>query len=516
LIVGQTRIATSLSSPPDWPLDLNKTSEALCIGEYCCRRIQSEAGEYFIGFAPVLDRRGNVVAISEIDSLTESIREGALHTMAVVLALGFGLAVGGSVLAILLTRRISQPLTGLADAAERMGAGDLDSSITSDSFLLEINQLTSQLDIARRRLRNVQQATQRDMKQIEHLLGSIREGLVSINDAGQVIYFSADAERILGYKAHSALQSNYMQIFRPAPGEIVTAQDVLQNIEENPHQARYLSILNAQDQPITIAVTASWNENGSLSQKQREYVLVLRDVSEEEALNKLRCNFLANVAHEFRTPLAGVLATIELLSTEGASLSPEELDELVSTIRISSLNLQTLVDNILESATIEAGCFQIRRRMTDFQIVIKNSIDTMNPILRRRKQRLELSIPDTPLVLWADPDRLTQVLVNLLANASRYGPMNKAIALSVRIENNALMAAVLDSGPGLPAGHFNDLFKRFFTGDQPRGAKYGIGLGLSVTKTIIEAHGGQIGAENQAEGGARVWFTLPVNKQVID
>jgi two-component system sensor histidine kinase KdpD len=84
------------------------------------------------------------------------------------------------------------------------------------------------------------------------------------------------------------------------------------------------------------------------------------------------------------------------------------------------------------------------------------------------------------------------------------------ITLTVEHKQDALMIAVLDSGPGLPTGRFADLFNRFVTGDQPRDAQYGIGLGLSVVKAIVEAHGGQVGAENRAEGGARVWFTLPL------
>jgi two-component system sensor histidine kinase KdpD len=90
--------------------------------------------------------------------------------------------------------------------------------------------------------------------------------------------------------------------------------------------------------------------------------------------------------------------------------------------------------------------------------------------------------------------------------------MGTSIALSVKQGYDALTVAVLDSGPGLPTGRYADLFRRFVTGDQARGAQYGIGLGLSVVKAIVEAHGGQVGAENRPEGGAKVWFTLPLDQ----
>jgi two-component system sensor histidine kinase KdpD len=240
---------------------------------------------------------------------------------------------------------------------------------------------------------------------------------------------------------------------------------------------------------------------------------VLRDVSEEEAVNRLRCNFLANVAHEFRTPLSGVVATTELLVEEGASLTPAELAELANTIRLSLLHLQALVDNLLESAAMDAGCFRLRPRPIHLQDTIRSAIEMMAPLLKRRDQELLVDIPEDLPTPWADPDRLVQVLVNLLANASKFGPMGMPITHSVERAHDSLTLVVEDSGPGLPAGRFADLFNRFVTGDQPRGAQYGIGLGLSVVKAIVEAHGGQVGAENRVEGGARVWFTLPLKPQ---
>jgi signal transduction histidine kinase len=512
VIVGERRVASSLSTMPDWPIDLDATRRVVLTRTACCTFGAAGGEEYYLGLAPLIDSQGRVVAVSEVALPGGAIRRDALSTIALLFGIGLVVALVGSTLAIVLTHRITRPLLSLAEAAKRMDAGDLESPIVSNSGQSEIDQLASQLDRARRHLRQTLQITQREMKHIERLLGAIPEGVVALDETGRVTYFSPDAERILGYRPADMLHAHYTQVFRPAPGEILTLRDVLQS-PPGELPAQRLTVLDAHDRPIMLAVSTSWLSGDGTLDRQRERVLALRDVSEEEAVDRLRCNFLANVAHEFRTPLSGVVATTELLEEEGAGLTSAELAELVNTIRLSMLHLQALVDNLLESAAMEAGCFRLRPRLIHVEDTIHIVIAMMAPLLNRRDQELLVDIPEglpTPL---ADPDRLAQVLVNLLANASKFGPMGMPITLSVKSEHDSLSFVVQDSGPGLPAGRFADLFNRFVTGDQPRGAQYGVGLGLSVVKAIVEAHGGQVGAENRAEGGARVWFTLPLKSQ---
>jgi K+-sensing histidine kinase KdpD len=196
---------------------------------------------------------------------------------------------------------------------------------------------------------------------------------------------------------------------------------------------------------------------------------------------------------------------------DGSDLTPDELNELVETIRLSTLHLQTLVENLLESTTIEAGCFQVHRRPINLPDVVQDALNLMSPLLKRRNQSLVLTMAEELPTLWADANRLVQVLVNLLSNASKFSPMGGDIELNITQDPDWMTIAVLDSGPGLPADRFADLFKRFATANQSHDTQYGIGLGLSVVKSIVEMHGGQVGAENLPKGGAKVWFTIPIH-----
>jgi PAS domain S-box-containing protein len=398
----------------------------------------------------------------------------------------------------------------LSKFADQISQGNLDVSTTIESNVPEINQLSRHFELARRQLRHTLSVTQREMKHAERLLSILPKGVIALDENDRITFFNPDAGEILGYNSWEVERLHYTHIFPPAPGETVTVGELLHKPADGPIAQR-LNVLDAQGKPLLLYVTISPLDDHPLSGYSSERVVVIRDVTEEEAVNRLRYNFLANVAHEFRTPLAGIAATTELLVDDGNDLTPDELNELVETIRLSTLHLQTLVGNLLESTTIDAGCFQVHCRPINIQDVVQDAANLMSPLLKRRNQGLILNIPDELPTLWADANRLTQVLVNLLSNASKFSPMGGKIELNITLYPKWMTIAVLDCGPGLPTDRFADLFKRFVTANQPHDTQYGIGLGLSVVKSIVEMHGGQVGAENLPKGGAKVWFIIPIH-----
>jgi signal transduction histidine kinase len=508
IIIGERRIVTSLSSIPDWPLNDEAITQARRNVATCCTRGTGADETYYLSLAPLLDRGGAVVALSEVALPGGAIAASARRTITTLFAVGFLVALGGSLLAIFLTRRITQPLAHLATTATRLAAGNLEVPFQSKTALKEISELTDHLEYARQQLRRAQLSAREEKERMERLLGAMHDGVVVLNESGIVSFFSPEAEHILARQAQEALHRHYREVFVPAPSEKRTMADVLRKPESST-ALQHLTVLDGQQRPITLEISTS-RLNYSKPFGEHDTALVLRDVSEKQAVDRLRSEFLANVSHEFRTPLTSVVATAELLLQEGESLTPQDIAELANSVRISTLQLQTLVDNLLESASIDAGMFRVRKRKIDLKDVIADAASMMAPLLARRHQELHLEIPENLTPLEADPTRLAQVLVNLIANASKFGPMDRPIRLHAVQEAIRVYVAILDEGPGLPAGSYADLFDRFVTSSKAPGAQYGLGLGLSVVKAIIEAHGGAVGAENNPEGGAKVWFTLPL------
>jgi signal transduction histidine kinase len=449
--------------------------------------------------------------------LADAIRGATFKTIALYLGLGIMVALGGMWFAWLLTRRITSPLKSLSEAAERMGAGDLETPIAANSGWTDIDLLASQLDDSRRNLQQIQGIARRQLRHIVHLLAATREGILSLDDDGMIAWANADAGRLLGYDNRELLRKHYMKIFRPLAGEMVDINDILNPAVGKPPPDR-LTILNGQGSFTTLAVSCVSMDIDTAEggRKRGERVLILREVGEDQALNRLRSEFLANVAHEFRTPLSSIAASTELMLDEGDEMQAGEVTYLAHRINLSVIHLQHLVNNLLESAIIEAGVFRLRMQSLCLRDLLHEVVEMMLPLIQRREQRLDLIVPNEgQLAICADADRLKQALVNLIENASKFSPSNTSMILSVSQDTDMLTFSVSDCGPGLPTERFESLFTRFFVGKNQGSAQYGIGLGLPIVKAIAEAHGGQVGAMNRHEGGAKVWFTIPLKQSVV-
>ena len=239
-------------------------------------------------------------------------------------------------------------------------------------------------------------------------------------------------------------------------------------------------------------------------------VQVMRDETELEGVRRARDTVLANVSHEFRTPLAAQLASIELLREGLKTNPPEKLEELVLSLERGTLRLTRLIDNLLESVRIESGQLDVRRQSIELGDVIEDARVLVDALLHQRRQPLVVDVPEHSS-LQGDATRLTQVFVNLIANASKFAPEGSPIRIGARAEAQTLSAWVEDSGPGLPEGDTVGIFERFKRGGAQEPEPGGLGLGLWISRSIVERHGGSITAARTAEGFTRFTITLPID-----
>jgi signal transduction histidine kinase len=245
-----------------------------------------------------------------------------------------------------------------------------------------------------------------------------------------------------------------------------------------------------------------------------ERALVLRDVTNEEYIHRLLGNFMANITHEFRTPLAALEASSELLLDNLHSLSQSEIEDLLVSLNLGIINLQTLIDNLIEAASIEAGRFKVSLQAVSFDAILKEALEIMQPLVERYDLRLAASPITGPILVTADRRRTVQILVNLLSNAIKYSPENGLIKINHFFVADKLRIEVIDEGGGVPLDQRNNLFRRFSHPNIPgERTKQGVGLGLSVVKAIVEAQQGEVGITDHPEGGNCFWFTLPLAKE---
>jgi signal transduction histidine kinase len=335
------------------------------------------------------------------------------------------------------------------------------------------------------------------------VLGGIVEGVYAVNDERRITYMNNTAARLLGIAAGDAHGRFCGDVLKPRPvnGEL-------------PCHAN-CPILHARTQGSATAMEHLDTGAGlrrmvltSASPVDGLQVQVLRDETELEAVRRARDTVLANVSHEFRTPLAAQLASIELLREGLGTKSPQQLEELVLSLERGTLRLTQLIDNLLESVRIEAGQLDIRQQSVDLHDVIDDAVATVDALLRQRSQHIELQLAEE-LTLQGDAVRLTQVFVNLLANASKFAPPSSTIHIGAERGDNSVTAWVEDAGPGLPEGAHATVFERFSRGGvEP--APSGMGLGLSISRSIVERHGGTLRASRTAAGYTRFTLELPV------
>jgi signal transduction histidine kinase len=222
-------------------------------------------------------------------------------------------------------------------------------------------------------------------------------------------------------------------------------------------------------------------------------------------------DFLALMPHEFRTPLAALAASLELLETEEEDLSTDQR-QLVSSIHRSVIRLQSLVNNLLDTASIQAGHFQVHAEPTVLGPIIDEARLYIQPLLDQKQQGLRVHLGEPMPEVMADSRRVTQVLINLLSNAHKYGPMGKPLTLEAALANDGdVRVSVADLGPGISPDNQGGLFQRFMrSGSKGTTAVAGIGFGLAITREIVEMHHGQVGIDSRPGEGTTVWFTLPV------
>ena len=505
LILEGKRFVTTIDGSPEG-LDSETIQSAIDNSSIEVIELTLGGERFLTALLPLEGWFGEVIALAEVGLSVNSVvaaQHRALLTLNVSTLVIIAVV---SLLSLLFAQRLTSPLSELTEAARKISKGDYSTPIHGPDDPMEIATLARALEESRANTHRFLRDLTQEKAWSETLIESIKEGIVTINAQGLITSFSQGAERITGWQRAEALHTTIDEILPLAElnGSFIDhlpASGIKQQV----------NVFTKKDQPISLAVTAA---RISTPKGEEERVLVLQDVTQEEALQNLRSYFLANISHEFRTPLSALNASVELLLEELEDLSQAEIGNLLNSIHMSVSGLQTLIDNLLESLSIEAGRFRIRKRRSDFNEILFEAVRVMKPLLERRKQTLSLDQHHRLLRIDADPTRLTQVLVNLLSNASKYGPLGKSIDVSLEeIDGHQLKVSVADRGPGIPPDERENLFSRFIRLDTQDNTQYGIGLGLSVVKAIVEEHSGMVGVEERPGGGSIFWFTIPLDSE---
>lgn len=295
-----------------------------------------------------------------------------------------------------------------------------------------------------------------------------------------------------------------------ASNRLVDTQQVEQLIEAN--QQLVLAILLAQSD----AATLPHLEDQCLYQELREAnaQLVLAALSAqdlhataERALSQQK-NILAMVAHELRNPLT----PISLIAERMVRLPSDQLPRMRELIEGQVRHISKLVDDLLDVSRVSTGKLRVERQHVDMIEILNNAIGACSPLMMAKKQHFEAHLPDGALIVNGDPARLTQILSNLLANAAKYTPAGGSIELSVTVQADVLKISVSDNGIGISADVLPFIFDPYVQDEHAIGFNgSGLGIGLTVVRELVEAHGGKVVGMSEGSGkGSEFVVTLPL------
>ena len=227
-----------------------------------------------------------------------------------------------------------------------------------------------------------------------------------------------------------------------------------------------------------------------------------------EHIEQLRKNMVADVAHELRTPLTNLRGYIEALNDQVIASSPDTLNLLEK----ETMRLVKLVDNLQQLSRAEAARLYLKREHLIVSDQINDLLPLYLPVIEEKHISFSTKYPDEAAVVYADRDKFLQAVRNLLDNSVKYTPESGDISICSKRDSNETIISFCNSGPEIPQADLPFIFERFFRTDRSRSRDVGgAGIGLAITKELIEAHGGRVGAQS-AEGRTCIWFSLPNEK----
>jgi PAS domain S-box-containing protein len=342
----------------------------------------------------------------------------------------------------------------------------------------------------------------------EHIIMSLNEAAIVVDGKQKIIFFNKAAEAMIGIVAKNAIGQHVdtiLKFFNEQSAVTYALYSVSNGTEDILNHKLTLQKGNGEKSQISLTLTKH-----ALGIKDNSLITLL-DTSQEKQLEEMKVDFVSMAAHELRTPLTAIRGYASLLQMHYATNLDDSAKELLTRLIVSTTNLASLIDNLLSVSRIERNDLTIEVKPIDLGIIIKDIFSSFKQEAVTRKQNFTLTMPDSTPMVMADPFRIGQVFINLIGNALTYTPDGGNISVTVNDRKDHLEIAVQDSGEGIPKEALPRLFTKFFrvSGSLEQGSK-GSGVGLYITKSIVELHNGKIWAESTLGQGSTFTFTLPV------
>ncbi|MEK6719318.1 MAG: ATP-binding protein [Chloroflexota bacterium] len=357
--------------------------------------------------------------------------------------------------------------------------------------LIEAEQRRASFEVARAERRQSRDA----------LADQLDDGLLDVDATLHIRRANPAAHRLLGRPVNGLAGRSVIEAFLDADAETITAKAIADG-------AGVGEVRSARADGRALSIQARRTPGGGAT-------LVLRDVSELRRLQRIRTEFIDNLSHELRTPVTTVSLLAETLTREAAALGetlPARMRDRIGKIEVETGHLVQMVSELLDLSRIESGTSLGPLDDVDLGRLVHDTAERLRLHADRQGIAIDVNVPAPLPPVRGDPDRLGQVLINLIHNSIKFSPDGGDVAISVRQDGSTLVVSVADQGVGIPRAAQERVFERFYKVDRARvrGEAGGTGLGLAIARHVIEQHGGRIWVESAEGSGSTFSFSLPI------
>lgn len=396
----------------------------------------------------------------------------------------------------------------------------------------KVQRQTEDIEVSKNKLENQQKAilniledvneekikTEQERNKIQAILSSIGDAVFVIDLDEKILMFNSIAEKLSGYTSDEAIGKPYKNIlkFILEKDNSINEKFVLDAINSGKisYMTNHTLLINKHGKKIPVADSASplKNKNGKII----GCVVVFHDVTKERQLAKMKDEFLNIAAHDLRTPMTAIKGYVDMMLNGDFGKLPKELEDPLKETQGSSERLIRLVNDFLTSSRIERGKITIQPKEIDIVPILQSLTNQIKPIAEKKGLQFNVSNIPEKMIVFTDPDKIQQVITNLLDNAIKY-TREGSVSFDIEQHNNEVIFSIIDTGKGVSEEKQENLFTKYYqvSGGRDKvveGQGTGLGLGLYISRLIVEGSGGKIWVESREGHGSKFSFSLPLIK----
>ena len=475
---------------------------------------RSDNKRYYISITPLFSSTGNtnaVVGAVYIRASLESVYDSLNNVTAIFATAALIATVIGLLLAIILSSAITRPIDEMKKQTARIAKGDYSGQVHVYGKD-ELGQLAEAVNNLSVRVEESQEQSESERRRLDSVLTHMSDGVIATNRRGKVNIINQAACDYLDVNEEDTLGKSILDVLDIR--EDYTLHDLLENQEEITLDMS----ADDHDQILHAYFSLIQRESGFIS----GIVCVLRDVTEQEKIDRELRKFVSNVSHELRTPLTSMRSYIEALN-DGAWKDPEVAPSLLKVTQEETDRMIRMINDLLKLSRMDSGRVKLDLELVNLNELFNYVLDRFEMMLEKdnnythstKSKNYTIKRDFTKKDLWVeiDTDKFIQVIDNIMNNAIKYSPNGGVITCRLLETQNHVILSISDQGLGIPKKDLNHVFDRFFRVDKARSrAQGGTGLGLAISKEVIEMHHGKIWADSVEGQGTTFYISLPYHE----